>query len=104
MTTGEALVVVTATAEGPWGPVRIATGGHGVVAVEMLGTAEEFAAGLERRGFVTARHGDEVDHAVASLAQHALAAIEVMLSGGDVDAAAVPVDLADRPEWDRLVL
>jgi methylated-DNA-[protein]-cysteine S-methyltransferase len=45
-----------------------------------------------------------VDHAAASLAQHALAAIEVMLSGGDPDAAAVPVDLADRPEWDRLVL
>ena len=41
--------IATAVAHGPWGPVRIAAGARGVVAVELLGTAEGFEAGLARR-------------------------------------------------------
>ena len=102
MTTRETLAVVTAGS--PWGPVRIAAGRHGVVAVEMLGTAEGFAAGLARRGFVTGADGDAVDPGAATHAGNARFAVEAMLSGQEAEAVAVPVDLRDRPHWDRLVL
>ena len=38
------------------------------------------------------------------LAERTRAALEAVLAGEDVDLSAIPVDLADRSEWDRLVL
>lgn len=97
--------LIATTADSPWGPVRIAAGPAGVVAVEALGTAEGFAAGLARRGFAEpVELGPGSSGPAAGHAARARDAIEALLAGAAVDAAAIPVDLDDRPAWDRLVL
>jgi methylated-DNA-[protein]-cysteine S-methyltransferase len=97
--------LVVAVADGPWGPVRIAAGPRGVVAVEMLGSVDGFAAGLVRRGL---GHGVELGDAPAGPARsHAVAArsrIVRSLAGEPVALDEVAVDLSDRSAWDRLVL
>src|SRR5262245_38236149 len=101
----ERLPLVATTADSPWGAVHIAAGEPGVVAIETLGTAEGFAAGLARRGFgppvpLTPATGGSA----ARIAADARDAVEAILAGDPVDTNAVPLDLGDRPEWDRLVL
>jgi O-6-methylguanine DNA methyltransferase len=97
--------LVTTTAPSPWGDVHIAAGERGVVAIETLGTAEGFVAGLARRGYgppVTL--GPAMGGAAAGFAVRARDAVEALLAGDPVDVAAIPLDLRDRPPWDRLVL
>ena len=97
-------VVITA-AESAWGPARVAAGPRGVVAVELLSTLEGFLAGLARRGLDTPVELDEACPGPArDLAALARAATEGVLRGEAVRLDSIPVDLADRPEWDRLVL
>jgi O-6-methylguanine DNA methyltransferase len=86
----------------PWGPARVAATGRGVTAVALLSTAEGFRAGLERRGIVgdAGRAGEEA----AGLADRAARAVAETLDGQAVPFDDLPVDLLDRPAWDRLVL
>jgi methylated-DNA-[protein]-cysteine S-methyltransferase len=102
-TAGQPLVL--ALADGPSGPVRIAAGSRGVVAVEMLSTAEGFAAGLARRGFHALV---AVEHAppgpARSLAERTRERLEAFLTGAPVSLSDLPIDIADRSAWDRLVL
>jgi len=97
--------IVLTTVATDWGPLHIAAGPHGVVAAELLGTEDGFRAGLARR-----RLGDTIPldaaadgpaHEIAVAARDALAAA---LDGESVDLTAVPIDIADRSDWDRLVL
>jgi methylated-DNA-[protein]-cysteine S-methyltransferase len=90
----------TAEAPSPWGPVRVAATARGVVAVELLATPEGFAAGLARRGLVTEGADDEA----RGRARDAARAIEAALAGDPVALDALPIDIEDRPAWDRLVL
>ena len=97
--------LVQTTADSPWGPVHIAAGERGVVAIETLGTAEGFAAGLARRGFGRAVPLESAAGGrAAGFAVQARDAIQALLGGDPVDLSAIPVDLSDRPAWDRLVL
>jgi O-6-methylguanine DNA methyltransferase len=97
-------VVITAV-ESAWGPARIAAGPRGVVAVELLSTPEGFLAGLARRGLGAAVELGEASPGPArDLAALAQAAVEGVLRGEAVRLDSIPVDLADRPGWDRLVL
>ena len=66
--------VALADASSPWGPVRIAATARGVVAAELLSTAEGFAAGLDRRGLVDAP--DRADERARALAREAAERIE----------------------------
>ena len=97
--------MVLVLADGPWGPVRIAAGPRGVVAVELLSSAEGLRAGLARRGF-----GEPVELAdadpgpVRELAARTRDLVEAMLAGDAAALETLPVDIADRPAWDRLVL
>lgn len=103
---GGAPLIATAVA-GPWGPVHLAVSEEGVVAVELTTTSEAFAAGLEAR-----RHRPV--HVVGSgearpaLLERAIRALEDALAGrasrerATLDA--LPLDLADRPAFDREVL
>ena len=86
----------------PWGPARIATTGRGVAAVALLSTAEGFRTGLERRGVLVdaGRAGEEA----SGLADKAARAVAGTLHGLAVPLDDIPVDLHDRPAWDRLVL
>ena len=88
-----------------WGPLHIAAGPDGVVAAELLGTEEGFRAGLARRRLgepvPLEAAGDGPAREIAVAARDALAAA---LDGEPVDLRAVPIDVADRTDWDRLVL
>jgi methylated-DNA-[protein]-cysteine S-methyltransferase len=97
--------LVLAVADGPWGPVRIAAGPDGLVAVAVLSSAEAFAADLDRRrrGSLTPVE-DAAPGPARDLALRTRDAIEALLAGEPVDAGALPVDLGDRSPWDRLVL
>ena len=97
-------VVITAAASS-WGPVRIAAGPGGVVAVELLSTPEGFLAGLGKRGLGAPVELDEAPSGPArDIAELARAAVECVLRGEVARLGSIPVDLADRPDWDRLVL
>jgi methylated-DNA-[protein]-cysteine S-methyltransferase len=98
--------VVTAEFAAPWGPIRLAATDRGLVAVEQQTSAEEFSARLERRfgrppiDLVAADAGDP---AVRYL-ERGRRAFETFV-GGDFGALDdLPIDLDDRPAWDRLVL
>jgi O-6-methylguanine DNA methyltransferase len=90
---------------GPWGPLHLAVTDRGVVAVAWLTTVEAFEASLTRRGaapvtdVALAASGDPRRSRLAA----AIAALEGFLEG-TAPTGAVPVDLSDRPAWDRAVL
>lgn len=92
------------TAQGAWerGPVHVAASERGVVAVELLGTTDAFRAGLQRRGLVV--DPEQAGPDASRLAAEATSLVLAMLTGDPVDLASVPIDIGDRPSWDRLVL
>jgi methylated-DNA-[protein]-cysteine S-methyltransferase len=98
--------VVTTSSAAPWGPIRLAAGPRGLVAVEQLTSADEFAARIEGRFGrppIDLAAAPVISAAVRHLAV-ARAAFEAFL-GGDLAALDdLQIDLADRPAWDRLVL
>lgn len=97
--------LVLAVAAGPWGPVRIAAGPRGVVAVEQLSSADEFMAGLARRGLgVMVVEAEAPAGPARALAARTRELVTAFLDGATVDLAMLPIDLHDRPAWDRLVL
>jgi len=88
-----------------WGPMRIAAGEDGVVAAELLGTEEGFRDGVARRqlGELVGLE-DVTDGRAADIGRLAATLLGAALAGDPVDLSVVPVDLSDRPAWDRLVL
>ncbi len=97
--------VVLAVVDGPFGPARVAAGADGVAAVGLLSSADAFEAALGRRGFAPPVPVDRARAGRArTLAEEAAAAVAAMLAGEAVDVDDLPVDLADRSAWDRLVL
>ena len=81
----------------PWGPIHVAVNDRGIVALETLTPREVFTAALERRFHrdVVSGRSRLLDDAVAQLEEYLL---------GDRRAFTLPIDLADRPAWDRAVL
>lgn len=88
-------VAVTAVAA-PWGPVHIAASSSGVVALEILAQRAAFVARLERR-----LHR-EVVAGPAPILDAAVQQVEEFLAGTR-RAFDLPLDLHDRPAWDRTV-
>jgi methylated-DNA-[protein]-cysteine S-methyltransferase len=97
--------VVAAIAGGPWGPVRIAVGPRGVLALELLSSAEAFEAGLARRRLgVPVPLADAPSGPARELAARTADLVDTYLAGRDVALERLPVDISDRSAWDRLVL
>jgi methylated-DNA-[protein]-cysteine S-methyltransferase len=96
--------LVAALATSDWGPVRIAAGAHGVVAVELLGSPEGFEAGLLRRGFAMPVPLAAAEGPAAELAARVCDMVEAALLGEAVPLENLPIDIVDRPPWDQLVL
>jgi methylated-DNA-[protein]-cysteine S-methyltransferase len=98
--------VVTASVAAPWGPIRLAASSRGLVAAEQLTSIEEFDARLARRFGrppIAIGAAPSASLAVAHLerARRSFAAF----ADGDLSALDdLPIDLHDRPAWDRLVL
>lgn len=98
--------IVTTSLPAAWGPVRLAASRRGLVAVEQLTSPEEFDVRLERRFGATPVPLDDpaADSTAAGHLHRAQAAFERFL-GGDLAALDdLPIDLADRTDWDRDVL
>jgi methylated-DNA-[protein]-cysteine S-methyltransferase len=93
------------TLAGPDGPIHLGASDRGIVAVEQATDRDVFAAGLARRLHAPI----EVDDAAAPTDPrrgHLDRAERILgdLLAGRPSAATVPIDLGDRPEWDRRVL
>ena len=80
----------------PWGPVHLAATSTGVVALEILAPREAFVDRLERR------LRREVSSTPNPILDSAVAQVEEFLDGRRL-AFDLPLDLADRPAWDRTV-
>jgi methylated-DNA-[protein]-cysteine S-methyltransferase len=81
----------------PWGPINIAVSDQGVVALDTLAPMEVFLADLEQRFHpaVSSNAGGLLDDAIGQLHEYL---------DGQRRVFTLPIDLADRPAWDRLVL
>jgi methylated-DNA-[protein]-cysteine S-methyltransferase len=98
-------VAIRTTIAGRWGPVYIAATDRGVVAIEWLTTEEAFEAMVSRRlGGRVARAGTVKWKGRAEKhLKEGVKWVESFLSGR-LAKNAPPIDLADRPAWDRTVL
>ena len=97
--------LVVTVADTDWGPVHIAASAAGIVAAGMLATDEGFRADLGRRGYVElVPLGATGSGPARDLAVRARDAVTALLDGGDPDLGSIPIDIADRSAWDRLVL
>jgi O-6-methylguanine DNA methyltransferase len=98
--------VVIASVAAPWGPVRLAATARGIAAVDQLTSAEEFEGRLRARFGappIEAANAEPGSPAVAHL-DRARPALEAFFDGDLSALGDLPVDLEDRPAWDRLVL
>jgi len=90
-------IATSATVAAPWGPIQLAVTDRGLVALENLTPREPFIERLERR-----LHREvSTDH--TPLLEEAVTQLEEFLDGRRT-AFSLPIDLADRPAWDRAVL
>jgi methylated-DNA-[protein]-cysteine S-methyltransferase len=89
--------VAIAAVAAPWGPVHVAATETAVVGLEILAPREGFVMRLERRLHREVRSGTNatLDAAVAQLDEY--------LDGGR-RIFDLPIELVDRPGWDRSVL
>lgn len=99
-------VPLVRTLVGPLGPVHVAASASGIVAVEPSLPVEAFMAGLTRRlGVIPElerRPAGGTDPRTGHL-DRASSAIAALLAGHP-PTDLPPIDLDDRPEWDRRVL
>ena len=98
--------LVSASIGAPWGPIRLAAHPRGLVAVDQLVSAEAFGDRLQRRfGAAPIDIRDAPPGTAAfGIVTIALEAVRAYLDG-DLDALdGLPMDLDDRPDWDRSVL
>lgn len=88
--------LTVAAVAAPWGPIHLATTGRAVVALELLAPRESFVARLERR------LGTELGRGSSSVLDRAVVQVEEYLDGRR-RAFDLPIDVTDRPDWDRAV-
>ena len=100
---------MAASIDAAWGPIHLAATDDGIVAIELMTTRDRFAAALEGRFRRPVRWVEDAatppadDVAARNLREGAAALIRA-LSGDDRDLGLLPLDLGDRPGWDRAVL
>jgi len=89
------------TLAGPWGPYVVAATERGVVAAEWATTEDGLLTDLRRRlGSVELTRDGEAAAVLAA----ARSRLQAVLDGKPVEAASIPIDLADRPRFDQAVL
>jgi methylated-DNA-[protein]-cysteine S-methyltransferase len=87
-----------AVVAGPWGPIHVATTPRGVLAIAVLAPLEPFVDDAARRSGLEWRPGS------SPLLDRTVTAIEAFLEGEPQAFDGLPLDLADRGQWDRAVL
>jgi O-6-methylguanine DNA methyltransferase len=106
MQPSEHVLAIVRTIAGPWGPLHLAATTRGIVAVESSITDDAFASAVARRlhGSVMPERFVAADDPRRIQLDRAAAAIADLVAGRPPRGAIPPVDLADRPDWDRRVL
>lgn len=95
--------VAIAAIDAPWGTLRVAVTAQGVLALEHQAGEPEFVERVERR--LAGRAGSLAEQREAErLLEHVLDRLRAYLAGDATALADLPVDLRDRPAWDRQVL
>lgn len=87
----------------PWGPIHLAATEAGVVALELLTPTDRFIAELQRRRRADVVPAPQAPGGPRGLVGRAAEQVAAYL-GGARQVFDLPLDLGDRPEWDRLVL
>jgi methylated-DNA-[protein]-cysteine S-methyltransferase len=102
----EEIRAVVRTIAGPWGPLHIAATTRGIVAVESATTDDAFADAVARRvrGSVVRERDVPADDTRRAHLDRAEAVIGDLVAGRAPRTAIPPIDLDDRPDWDRRVL
>jgi O-6-methylguanine DNA methyltransferase len=100
--------VVAAGMPGPWGPIHVAATSRGIVAIDILAPRESFEAELERRLHQPIRFTDPEEarpgkDPIGHL-RDGLTAVRAFLASEPEAFEGLPLDLEDRPGWDRAVL
>jgi len=98
-------VAVHAVYAAPWGPVHLAAGGHGLVAISLRQPEAAFVADVEKRlhGRVAASGDADVPEAWRATIDRTVAELDEYFAGQRTTFD-VPVDLAGLSAWDRAVL
>jgi methylated-DNA-[protein]-cysteine S-methyltransferase len=89
---------IVAAIEAPWGPIHIAATRRAVVGLAVLSPREPFVDDVARRT------GLELTAAPSGVLDQAVAAVIAFLDGDRIALGTLPLELADRGEWDRNVL
>ncbi len=95
--------VAIAALDAPWGALRVAVTSLGVLAIEQRTGEAEFAARVGRRLAAlpdSAADGGQAERLLA----HVLERLSAYVAGDAWALAGLPLDLRDRPAWDRQVL
>jgi methylated-DNA-[protein]-cysteine S-methyltransferase len=88
----------------PWGPIRLAADEDAVVALDVLSSADSFAAACLRRLGEVPRSPDQAAASVRRRLDQAGEAVAALLAGEPAAVDAVPIALTGATDWDRLVL
>lgn len=96
-------VVASSAIDAPWGILRIAVTPFGVLALEQDTDEAGFAARVSGRVPVGDGAPGDRERAEGLLA-HVLARVRAYIAGDAGALADLPLDLRDRPAWDRQVL
>jgi O-6-methylguanine DNA methyltransferase len=91
---------------GPWGPIHVAAGARGLVALEILTPPDAFAESLSRRVRAEVVPASAVRASLRDRLDRAVAALETFLDGSGGAATAfddIELDLGARAEWDRRI-
>jgi O-6-methylguanine DNA methyltransferase len=89
---------------GPWGPIHIAAGSDGLVALEILTPADVFVEALVRRRRASIMPTAEAPPAVRQALDAGAAAIDAFFAGDLTAFEGMPLDLGPIAVWDRRVL
>ncbi len=95
-------MIGVAAVEAPWGPVHLAADADGLVALEVMTTAEAFSRSVTRR--FGGSLADASDPAVRRRLAAATDAVRAHLSGTSSAFDDLPFSLAGLSAWDRRVL
>ncbi len=106
MQASDEIRAIARTIAGPWGPLHIAATTRGIVAVESASTDDAFADAVARRvhGSVAPEGAVPPDDPRRAHLDRAAAVIADLVAGRAPRTDVPPIDLADRPDWDRRVL
>jgi O-6-methylguanine DNA methyltransferase len=91
---------------GPWGPIHLATGDRGLVALEILTPPDVFAESLSSRLHAEVLTMSGASARLRGRLDQAVAALEMFFDGSSAAALAfddVELDLGARAEWDRRI-